>query len=241
MGGDYQQWLVGRFHFGDGFWQLVPAHGQPPLYVPGSVSGAPSVAELRRRVAYARFDDDFWGLLSKPMARHQLRAAIIARYFPENRGEIGALARAVQPAVGIADVCVELPPGRDAAFRRIVLEIYDYTCAACGARLLVGGDALVQAAHIIPFSMGRNDKPTNGMALCPNHHWAMDRFLISPCPDPKHREGIWRVSPRLDNRIQAQRELIEINGRSVIPPGEEKFLPAEDGLRWREDKLRSTW
>ncbi|MDO8539237.1 MAG: HNH endonuclease [Opitutaceae bacterium] len=118
-----------------------------------------------------------------------------------------------------------------------MLEIYDYTCAACGARLLLGNETLVEAAHIIPFSVGRNDKPTNGMALCPNHHWAMDRFLISPCPDPKRRSGVWRVSQRLDDRIHGQRELIELRGKPIIPPREEKFFPAEEGLRWREEKL----
>jgi len=30
-----------------------------------------------------------------------------------------------------------------------------------------------EAAHIIPFGVSRNDKPDNGVALCPNHHWAM--------------------------------------------------------------------
>lgn len=236
---DDQPSIENPFYFlsGDGFWQLVPAKDQPPSYVPGSVSGPKSVADLRRRVAYARFDDDLWGLLSEPVARHQLRAAIIARYFPEKRCEIEALAGAARPFTGSTEVSEELPPGRDAAFRRIVLEVYDYTCAACGARLLVGGDALVEAAHIIPFSLGRNDKPTNGMALCPNHHWAMDRYLISPCPDSKHREGVWRVSSRLDDRIRGQRELFDLNGRPVIPPGEGKFLPAEEGLRWRQEKL----
>jgi hypothetical protein len=41
-----------------------------------------------------------------------------------------------------------------------------------------------------------NDKPDNGLALCPNHHWAMDRFLIAPCPHPRHRAGVWRVRAR---------------------------------------------
>ncbi len=65
----------------------------------------------------------------------------------------------------------------------------------------------------------------------------MDRYLISPCPDAKLRQGVWRASPRLDNRIHGQRELAELDGRPVIPPGEDKFLPAEEGLRWRQEKL----
>lgn len=222
---------------GDELWHLEPQPGQPQLYIPGDVSRVPSVAEIRRKVAHARFDDGLWMLLSEPMARHQLRAAIIARYFPEKRTEIELVAGSAQCASDQVNCDSELPAGRKAAFRRIVLEIYDYTCAACGARLLIGQDTLVEAAHIIPFSVGQNDKPSNGMALCPNHHWAMDRYLISPCPDSEYREGVWRTSRRLDNRIHGQRELVELNGKPVIRPSEDKFLPAVEGLRWRAEKL----
>jgi len=143
----------------------VPAAGQSQLYVPGSVSRAPSVADLRRRVAYGRFDDGFWALLSNPVSRHQLREAIIARYFPERRDQIAALAGAPANLLEPSALHEEEPPGRDAAFRRTVLEIYDYTCAACGIRLLLNSAlSLVEAAHIIPFSVSRNDKPTNGLA-----------------------------------------------------------------------------
>ncbi|MBM3854611.1 MAG: hypothetical protein FJ399_15920, partial [Verrucomicrobia bacterium] len=226
------------FHLcGDGFWELVPAPGQGPTYVAGSASGTPSLAALRRQVAHGRFVSEFWELVCEPVARHQLREAIIARYFPEKRVELQVLAGEIESAVADAESEPDLPPGRDAAFRRIVLEVYDYTCAACGARLVMGDDALVEAAHIIPFSIGRNDKPTNGLALCPNHHWAMDRYLIAPCPDTKERQGVWRVSRRLDDRLQGQRDLAALAGRPVIPPGEEKFYPAPEALRWREEKL----
>ena len=64
----------------------------------------------------------------------------------------------------------------------------------CGVRVLLNQElSLVEAAHLIPFGVSRNDKPTNGMALCPNHHWAMDRHLIAPCPDDKRRAGVWRI------------------------------------------------
>ena len=171
------------FHLcGDKFWQLVPAPGESPIYREGATSGAPSVAELRRRTAYGRFDDGFWQLMSEPLARHQLREAIIARYFPERRDQLAALVVQNRTAKLPDKLQEELPPGRDGAFRRIILEIYDYTCAACGLRLKLTSDlSLVEAAHLIPFSVGYNDKPNNGLALCPNHHWAMDRYLIAPC------------------------------------------------------------
>jgi hypothetical protein len=132
----------------------------------------------------------------------------------------------------------EAQRGRDAAFRRTILEIYDYRCAACGIRVLLESRlSLVEAAHLIPFNVSRNDRPDNGVALCPNHHWAMDRFLIAPCPDRRNEAGIWRVSPRLDDRIEGQKDLLALANRPVIPPSEEKFRPASDSLRWREHHL----
>jgi putative restriction endonuclease len=229
------------FHLcGDKFWQLVPVPSNSPIYREGATSGAPSVAELRRRVAHGRFDEGLWRLLSEPIARHQLREALISRYFPEDREKLAAVsATSGAPATKADELKEELPPGRDSAFRQTILEVYDYRCAACGVRVLLEqAISLVQAAHLIPFNLTRNDKPTNGMALCPNHHWAMDRHLIAPVPDSGKRAGIWRVNEqRLDDRIEGQRDLVAIAGRAVIPPSEEKFYPAQESLRWREKHL----
>lgn len=228
------------FHLsGDGFWQLVPLPGQGPVYRPGATSGAPSVAELRRRLTHGVFDAGFWMLMGEPVARHQMREALIVRYFPEWRGQLAALVVQSRAAKAPDRLQEDLPPGRDAAFRRTILEVYDYRCAACGVRVLLDqAMSLVEAAHLIPFGMSRNDKPTNGVALCPNHHWAMDRHLIAPCPDSKRRAGVWRVNgERLDDRIEGQRDLVALANRPVIPPSEEKFYPATESLRWREQHL----
>ena len=57
------------------------------------------------------------------------------------------------------------------------LEIYDYTCAACGLRVrLNDGFSLVDAAHLIPFNVTRDDSrggrrhsiPTKAKGLCKN-------------------------------------------------------------------------
>ena len=171
-----------------------------------------------------------------------MREALVARYFPEHREQIAALVVSRAKAPEPDALREEMPPGRDAAFRRTILEIYDYTCAACGIRLLLSSDlSLVEAAHIIPFSVSRNDRPTNGLALCPNHHWAMDRHLIAPCPDGKHGGGVWQVSQRLDERLHGQRDLVALDGKPVIPPGEEKFYPAMESLRWREQHLTTIY
>jgi hypothetical protein len=69
----------------------------------------------------------------------------------------------------------------------------------------------------------------------------MDRHLIAPCPDPKRRAGIWRVDPGLEARIEGQKDLVALANQPVIPPSEEKFYPALESLRWRENHLNARY
>jgi putative restriction endonuclease len=105
------------FHLsGDQLWELIPKRGEAPIYRSGATSGAPTVAELRRRVAYGQFDDRLWALMNDPQSRYMLRNAPIARYFPERREQIEAVGTAPLPEQrALRD---QQPPGRDAAFRQ---------------------------------------------------------------------------------------------------------------------------
>ena len=81
-------------------------------------------------------------------------------------------------------------PTRDAAFRRVVTQIYDYRCAASGWRIILPDSrSMIEAAHLIPFSESHDDDPRNGIALVPSLHWALDAQVIAPGPDYK-----WHVS-----------------------------------------------
>jgi putative restriction endonuclease len=93
----------------------------------------------------------------------------------------------------------------------------------------------VDGAHLIPFGISYNDHPTNGLALCKNHHWAMDRFLIVPTP-----EGIWKASNRLDaRRSPGEAALLQIHGQQLLPPHDDAFRPDPTGLSWRTERLYS--
>jgi putative restriction endonuclease len=236
--GDDQPTIENPFYHlsGDGFWQLVPKPGERPLYEPGNASRAPTITALRQ--IYGRFDDALWAaFLTDAHSRHLLREALIARYFPEKRDQLAAIA-GEQPAAPKEDALREQLPGRDAAFRTTILDLYDHTCAACGLRVkLQDGFSLMDAAHIIPFRLSRNDKPDNGLALCPNHHRAMDELLIAPCPHPDLKAGIWRLSKRLDERRDSRKDLISLRGKPVLEPTEPKFYPARKSLEWREQHL----
>ena len=122
---------------------------------------------------------------------------------------------------------------RDTAFSRVVRRAYDYRCAACGLRVILeGGLYIVDAAHLIPFAETHDDDPRNGIALCKNHHWAMDRNLIGPGTDRR-----WHITSSLDDRLEGQRELINLKGRSILLPHDPRYYPKDTALLWREQRI----
>ncbi len=213
----------------DGFWLPLEQDGSTLVRRDLRVSDLGHV--------FARFTDGFENLVALPATRQLLREALISRYFP-HLSQIKNLSRhseatTDQPAL-VADEPLEY--GRSPAFRRLILSIYDHQCAACGLRIKLpaGNDvSFIDAAHLIPFSDRHNDHPTNGLALCKNHHWAMDRDIIAPGPD--HH---WHVSKVLDpRRSNGEKELIELSGKSLLLPQDEAFHPDSEGLRWRLERL----
>lgn len=218
---------------GDAIWEPseVVSGALIPLRAP------PQVAALDR--VQARFVGGFERFVVNPTDRMKLRDAIVSRYFPVKRVAITGLFQetGLQGGSMAAEVREEEQNGygRDAAFRRKILSIYDYQCTACGLRIkLPDADiTFVDAAHIIPFAEQHNDHPTNGLALCKNHHWAMDRNLIAPSP-----EGVWHVSKRLiAHRSPGEAALLELLDRPVLPPTDDAFTPDSEALRIRCARL----
>lgn len=122
---------------------------------------------------------------------------------------------------------------RSAAFRSLVLEAYDYRCAASRLRYITPDYRyLVEAAHLIPFAVSQDDRPANGLALTPNLHWAMDNHLIAPGPDQK-----WHVSPAVDALVPDNHWLCKLDGYPLALPRDSQWQPASDALAWRLDNL----
>ncbi len=215
----------------DGFW-LATKDGPSGIE---SLQSQPLVGDIGQ--VFARFTDGFEFLVAIPENRRQMREALIARHFPHHAAALlGAAPAPVVPFPATKVAEDELEYGRSPAFRRKILEIYDHQCAACGLRIKLPAAqdvSFIDAAHLIPFAESRNDHPTNGLALCKNHHWAMDRNLIAPCPD--HH---WHVSKILDpRRSNGEKELIFLSGKSLLLPQDEAFHPDVEGLKWRCEQL----
>ena len=182
---------------------------------------------------YACFTDGFEHVMANSESRQKLREALISRYFPQLSSY-----ELKEPDVLPSSLLAEEPtvPGRSSAFRRLILDIYDHQCAACGLRIRLptGNDiTFVDAAHLIPFSESRNDHPTNGLALCKNHHWAMDRNIIAPSPDLQ-----WNVSTLIDpRRSPGEQDLHRLAGQSLLLPKDPAFHPNKEALVWRSNRL----
>lgn len=225
-----------RYLAGDGFWNPLEADGVSPVRRDIRVSDIGQV--------FARFTDGFEFLVAIPENRRKMREALVARYFPQHAASLlsfptnpeSSIPDPLSPEVKVAEDEAEF--GRSPAFRRKILEIYDHQCAACGLRIKLPAAfdvSFIDAAHLIPFRIKPNDHPTNGLALCKNHHWAMDRNLIAPAPD--HH---WQVSRVLDpRRSTGEAELISLAGKTLLLPQDPAFHPDNVGLKWRCEQCAS--
>ena len=230
---------------GESFWRLKPVAGREAVLA--AMSTARSAADITSNVRYAELDQELYRLLLDPRSLDALAETISTHWL--DRGlqdlrtvaascdEISRYERQLRTGGSSAiSVSEPLPPAyvRDPAFRRLVTELYDYRCAATGVRVLLpNGDAMVEAAHIHPFSEEADDDPRNGLALSPNMHWAMDKLLIAPGPDLK-----WHVSPFLDDRIADLESFVRLAGRPVLLPNERRYVPKRESLEWRLEKLK---
>jgi putative restriction endonuclease len=226
---------------GDKFWHHHPRLGQEAVL--RALQAPPGIKAFQAISDYVFLDHELFALLHDRASRAELREVLISRYFAAQRARVVVIAekeseiadyqRRLDEGDRIAE-CADVPEAvRDTAFSRVVRRAYDYRCAACGIRVVLeGGLYIVDAAHLIPFAESHDDDPRNGIALCKNHHWAMDRNLIAPGTD-----RIWHVLPSLDDRLEGQRELILLNGRSILLPHEARYHPKDDALLWRERGL----
>jgi len=236
--------LSGRLRGGmPSFWHLHPKPGREAILA--NIGAVRSARVITENIAYASLDPELHNLLQNQIAIDVMSEALSAKWF--GRGlqdliavvgrtkEINRYEHRLRHVDQLGMVVADAVPSyvRNPAFRRVVTENYDFRCAATGLRLvLLDGSAMVEAAHIHPFSEAGDDDPRNGLALTPDMHWAFDRYLISP-----NTEYRWRVSRALDSRIPDYRSLTELEDKPLFLPREARSYPKREVIEWRLSKL----
>jgi putative restriction endonuclease len=115
---------------------------------------------------------------------------------------------------------------RSTAFKRLVPQIYHYTCAITRWRITsTKDDQILDACHIIPFSLSHDDTIQNGIALSPTLHRAFDRGLIAISD---HYTVI--VSPDIQEN-DAPHALRHLHDHRILLPENPAYHPSLDNLR----------
>lgn len=116
---------------------------------------------------------------------------------------------------------------RGGIFKKEIPRIYNHQCCISGMKIQTTINAqMVDACHIIPFSMSNDDTITNGICLSPNLHRAFDRGLITINDD-----YIVRISP-LVNEFDSPYGITQFAGKRIDLPQEVKLYPSIQNLSW---------
>lgn len=232
----------------DGFWHLVPISGKESELQTILDRNVPlvSINKIKEVATGAKLDDDLFALLKVKEWRDILRSILVDKYFASTarralreQSELNDEAyryslELLKVEQGIKINLDEIKPAaRSQGFRLAIVKTYAHRCTTCGIRILTAdGHTIVEAAHIVPFYLTKNDDPRNGLCLCRTCHWAFDEGLLSVS---SRYEVI--TSPQLIANNNLPSYVVTLAGRGIIHPIEEKFLPDLDALAWHRKEV----
>lgn len=124
---------------------------------------------------------------------------------------------------------------RDTAFREILLGQYGRRCSVSGIALATRTLAEVEAAHVIPISIGGADEPRNGLALTGTLHWAFDKGLFGVGVDRRV------IVPRGVRAIPGNSWLDEFSGRKITEAASPHLRTAEEAFAWHRNNVLNQW
>jgi putative restriction endonuclease len=226
----------------EGFWKLKTYFGKEILVT--SSHSIKSFSQLKESVAYSYLDSNLFALFQNPKTRDEIYRFITVKYFgkPETIHKQYGLVDEVteqilnepsieyQKQIEIADD--EEIFVRCGVFKRVVPKIYDYTCCVSGMRIISGYDIqMVDACHIVPFSVSHNDTISNGISLSPNLHRAFDRGLITL------NENYRVVISKSFTEYPSENMLKLLEGKQMLLPKDNKHYPSTENLKWHNDNV----
>ncbi len=232
----------------DGFWHLLPRPGRENVLA--ATTHIKSLVQLQDVIIGARLDDELYELLRTREPRDVLRTVLVETFFaPEMRPSLieqGAINNEAfrysekllrQEYSEVAETLIKeeayQTAARDQGFRRAVVTAYDYRCALCGIRIVTfDRHTAVDASHIKPWSLSRDDRPANGMALCKLCHWSFDEGLLSVSQNYTVTSSAQLFA--LDN---LPGHLTSLKGRGIVGPTERTHWPDLDSLKWHRENV----
>ena len=228
------------------FWKLIPRDGL--FFAVTSSHSIRSLKALTDVLDYVEFDQGCFEQLCNRDRNKFFQDTLLRRYFPgqvllpgsvENHTEqISAEILNSSPSVyreSVERIFRELPKEtieeeiyvRGSLFKREIPKIYRYRCAISGMQIESSADIqMIDACHIVPFSVSKNDTISNGISLCPNLHRAFDRGLIGITD-----HYTVKISKALVE-IESPFSVKQFEGQRIHLPDNPSYAPSKDSLAW---------
>lgn len=234
------------------FWRLVYING-----VIDHKEKISSLGKLKNRIAFAEIDKDLFELFLNPTTRVEMENMLLNYYFPETgvNFQFGTIVQYdIETTIknqilndtkeeyqtlmnNIAEDLTEHEIEeerfiRGSIFKREVPKIYLNQCCISGMRIESNTNAqMIDACHIIPFSISNDDTVSNGIALSPNLHRAYDRGLLTI-----NEDYIVRISPVIREN-ETPFSISQFAGRRIILPENKKNYPSPENLIWHKKEV----
>jgi putative restriction endonuclease len=235
------------------FWHLIIKPGHKLILTKSK--SVKSLNNLRAVVAWAELDKELFFLLQDRESRELLRLTLLETYFK------GATTSQLVPATPYLfqlqnEMLYEAPEEyqakyqelqkhlkkelleeenfvRDGAFKKVIANLYDHTCAISGLRVRATQNiSMIDGCHIKPWSLSHDDTATNGIALCPNLHRAFDRGLISLDEDYR-----LLLSPHFREAEVSPYGIAQFRGKQVLLPQNASWYPAQENLAYHRERV----
>lgn len=235
------------------FWFLVPKPGSNFLIT--SSKSIKSFKNLKETVAYAEVDNALFTLLKDTSTYLLFEQLLLESYFPymkygssvsERDDEEHAINNSIlnesseeyrQRILELRHILKEDEFEeeifiRGGLFKKRIPEIYHHTCCISGFQIRSTRNIqMVDACHILPFSLSNDDTIPNGIALSPTMHRAFDRGFLTINQDFRVR-----VSPTIAKE-NPKFALSQFEGQEIILPEKEKWYPSQQSLIWHNKEI----
>lgn len=231
----------------DGFWKLIPRPGKEKILE--STREVSSVYRLLDMIVGAKFEEDLFIILCNKSERNIFRTLLIKHYFDESIADqliiqskvnvesykysLNLLKKKTRIQEVLFDDESYKEKARDQGFRKAIVAAYDHRCSICGIRMRTpDGHTAVDGAHIIPWSVSKNDQPQNGISLCKLCHWTFDEGMISISIEYKIL-----LSRDLNSNDNVAGHLITFEKREIFKPSDNDFWPAKESIEYHQSRI----
>lgn len=235
----------------DKFWKLIPNPGfENILQLSASMR---SFANLNAAVDCAIIDEDLYELMKDKKSNEILNQFLLDEYFPNSKNNFNNSSGSQQNLFDDIENKILKEPSeeyrqeikklleqkneeeiflRGSLFKREIPKIYNNTCCISGMKIdATINVSMIDACHIVPFSVSYDDTVKNGIALCPNLHRAFDRGLIAIDEDYKV------VVSNTFKEYETSYSIGAFKGKEIQLPTLKSYYPLRENFEWHRKNV----